>query len=415
MKRAVITGLGALTPIGKNVPDYWNALINGVSGAGPITRFDATKYKTRFACEVKNYNPLDHLDKGEARKSDLFTQFALVATAEAIKNAEINLDTIDKTEVGVIWGCGQGGMTTFEEQLVEFYKGDGTPHFNPYLIPKMITNIASGVISIKYGFQGVNYGTVTACASSNTAMIEALNMIRWGKAKMIIAGGSEAPLSPGPVGGFSAMKALSTRNEDYPTASRPFDKNRDGFVMGEGAGALVIEELEHAMNRGANILAEIVGGAMTGDAYHLSATHPEGEGAYRAMKLALQDANLSINDVDYINTHATSTPLGDISETTAIRRLAGDNKVKFKISATKSMTGHLLGGAGGIEAIASILAIRDGIIPATINTTEFDPRIPGGLDIVIGKAVEQKVDVAMSNTFGFGGHNAIVVFKRYEA
>lgn len=414
MKRAVITGLGALTPIGNNVPDFWNALINGVSGAAPITRFDTSKYKTRFACEVKNFDPLTVLDKAEVRKNDLFSLFALAAVDEAIKDARLDFDTLDRTRIGVIWGSGQGGMTTFEEQLHEFHKGDGTPRFNPYLIPKMITNIAAGVISIKYNLQGINYGTVSACASSNTAMVDALNYIRWGKANMVITGGSEAPLSPGPFGGFSAMKAMSTRNDDCATASRPFDKDRDGFVMGEGAGALVIEELEHALQRGATIYAELAGGAMTGDAYHLSATHPEGEGAYRAMKLALEDAGLTINDVQYINTHATSTPVGDLSEITAVTRLFGESAPNVKISATKSMTGHLLGGAGAVEGIASVLAIKNGIIPPTINTTELDPKIPAGLGIVTGKAVHHTVNVAMSNTFGFGGHNAIAVFKRYE-
>ena len=414
MKRVVITGLGALTPIGNNVPEFWNALKNGVSGAAPITRFDASKYKTRFACEVKNFDPLQVLDKGEARKNDPFAQYALATVAEAMKDAKIDFDTLDKTMAGVIWGSGQGGITTFEEQLMEFFKGDGTPRFNPYLIPKMITNIAAGVISIKYNLQGINYGTVSACASSNTAMMDALNYIRWGKAKMIVTGGSEAPLSPGPFGGFSAMKAMSTRNDDCATASRPFDKDRDGFVMGEGAGALVLEELEHALNRGAHIYAELAGAAMTGDAYHLSATHPEGEGAYRAMKLALEDANLSLSDVNYINTHSTSTPVGDLSEITAVTRLFGNTPSNLKINATKSITGHLLGGAGAIEGIASIMAINHGIIPPTINTKELDPKIPEGLDIVIGSAVNHTVNVAMSNTFGFGGHNAIVVFKKFE-
>jgi 3-oxoacyl-[acyl-carrier-protein] synthase II len=413
MKRVVITGLGALTPIGNNVETYWNSLINGVGGAAPITRFDAAKFKTQFACELKNYDAQNFLDKAEIRRNDPFTQYALVAVAQAVEEARMNLQEIDATQIGVIWGTGNGGFATFEEQVGEFSTGDGTPRFNPFFIPRTIPNMASGVIAIKYGFQGINFSTVSACASSNTAFMDAFNYIRWGKAKIIISGGSEAPVTRASIGGFSAMKALSTRNEDPATACRPFDKDRDGFVMGEGAGALVLEEYEHALRRGATILAEVAGAAMTADAYHLSATHPKGEGAYRAMRLALEDANLTPAEVDYLNAHATSTPVGDSSEITAITRLFGDQPGRLKVSSTKSMTGHLLGAAGAIEAIASIKALAHGIIPPTINVNQIDPILPTGVHIVTKEALRQDLRVVMSNTFGFGGQNAIIVFKKF--
>lgn len=414
MKRVVITGLGAITPIGNTVSEYWASLRKGISGAADITKFDASKFKTRFACELKGFDPLNYLDKGEARKYDLFIQYALAAVKEAADNACIDLNKINSTDIGVIWGTGNGGFTTFEEQVTAFVQGDGTPRFNPYFIPKTIPNMASGIIAIKNGYKGLNFSTVSACAASNTAMMDAFNYIRWGKAKIIVTGGSEAGVTPATMGGFSAMKALSQRNEDPARASRPFDKHRDGFVMGEGAGALVFEEYEHALNRGANIIAEVAGASMTCDAYHISATHPEGEGAVRAMSLALQDAGLKTGDVDYINCHATSTPVGDPSETIAIATLFRASLQKLKISGTKSMTGHLLGAAGAIEGIASVLAIKNGIIPPTINVEEIDEQIPSGLNIVTKEAVHQEVNVAMSSTFGFGGHNAIVVFKKHN-
>ncbi len=414
MKRVVITGIGAITPLGNSVESYWNALVSGTSGAANIAKFDASKHKTRFACEVKSFDPLTCMEKGEARKYDTFVHYALGAVQEALAHSQLNLDTVDRTMVGVIWGSGNGGFGTFEEQVSEFAKGDGIPRFNPYFIPKTIPNMASGIISIKHGLRGINFTVVSACAASNSAMMDAFNYIRWGKAKVMVTGGSEASVTSAAMGGFCAMKAVSTRNEDPKTASRPFDIDRDGFVMGEGAGALILEEYEHALNRGANIIAEVVGAAMTADAYHLTAPHPEGDGSYTAMKLALQDANLSILDVDYINAHATSTQVGDVSELAAIKRLFGTENQKLKISATKSMTGHLLGGAGAIEGIASVLAIQNGCIPPTINVHNLDP-LTEGLSIVCNQALHQDIKVAMSNTFGFGGHNAIVVFKKFEA
>lgn len=413
MKRVVITGIGAITPLGNSVKSYWKGLIEGKSGAATIARFDPSKHKTRFACEVKDFDPLNYVDKGEARKYDTFVHFALAAVQEAITHSGLNLDQIDRTQAGVIWGSGNGGFGTFEEQVTEFAKGDGTPRFNPYFIPKTIPNMASGIISIKHGLKGINFTVVAACSASNAAMMDAFNYIRWGKAKLMITGGSEASITPAAMGGFSAMKAVSTRNEQPEAASRPFDTERDGFVMGEGGAALIFEEYEHALNRGAHIIAEVAGASMTSDAYHLTATHPEGEGAYTAMLLALQDAGLSATDVDYINAHATSTQVGDISELKAIKRLFNADK-QPKTSATKSMTGHLLGGAGAIEAIASLLAIQNGWIPPTINVNTLDP-IAHGLDIVCNKAIPHEVNVAMSNTFGFGGHNAIMVFKRLNA
>ena len=414
LHRVVITGLGALTPIGNTVPEYWEGLVNGVSGSGPITRFDATNFKTRFACELKNFDPLNHFDRKEARKMDAFSQYAMVAADEAIRDSGMDLEKIDRDEVGVIWSSGIGGMFTFQEEIMNFAKGNGTPRFNPFFIPKLIADISSGLISMKYGFRGPNFVTVSACASSSNALIDAFNYIRLGQAPVIITGGSEAVVIESGIGGFNALKALSERNESPETASRPFDKDRDGFVLGEGAGALVLEELEHAKARGARIYAELVGGGLAGDAYHMTATHPEGLGAMLAMQRALKDAGLQTTQVDYINVHATSTPLGDVSEMKAIDRLFGEHLSKLNISATKSMTGHLLGAAGAIEAIASILAIHRAVIPPTINTQEVDPEINSQANLTLGKSVERNVEVAMCNTFGFGGHNAISVFRQYH-
>lgn len=414
MKRVVVTGIGALTPIGNNLEEYWQSLVNGVSGAAPITHFDASKFKTRFACELKNFSPLNHIEKSEARRYDLFTQYALISVAEAVKHAGIDFSTLNRNKIGVIWGSGNGGMGTFQEQLIEFAKGDGTPRFNPFFIPKMIVDIASGIISIKYGLRGVNFTTVSACATSNTAIIDAFNYIRWGKANMIVTGGSEAPIIESGIGGFNAAKALSTNNDNAATASRPFDKTRDGFVMGEGAGALILESLEHALERNAVIYGEIVGGGMAGDAYHLTGTHPEGEGAYLGMVAALEDAELNPSDIDYMNAHATSTSLGDTSELRAITRLFGQN-TNLSISATKSMTGHLLGAAGAVEAIACIKALETGIVPPTINTTDVDEEFAGKFNFTLGKAQQKPLKYAMSNTFGFGGHIATAIFKKYEA
>ena len=411
MKRVVITGLGALTPLGNSVAVFWDSLINGKSGAGPITRFDAKLFRTRFACEVKNFDPHSVLDKSEVRKTDLFTQYALAATAEAIKDSGLDFATMDPFDTGVIWGTGQGGMETFEQQVKEYALGGMVPRFSPFLVPKMIANMAPAMISIKYGLMGINYTTVSACATGNNALMDAFNYIRLGKAKVIISGGSEAGITEASVGGFCAMKAMSVRNDDPAAASRPFDVDRDGFVIGEGAGALVLEEYEHARARGARIYAEIGGAAMTADAYHMTATHPEGIGALKAMELALQEAGLNPEDLDYLNAHATSTPVGDMSEIKAMSKLfSGRNKVPL-ISATKSMTGHLLGAAGAIEAIACVLSIDKGLIPPTINTLHPDPEIPAALPIVYGSAREATVRTAMSNTFGFGGHNGIVVFR----
>jgi 3-oxoacyl-[acyl-carrier-protein] synthase II len=414
MKRVVVTGMGAITPLGNDVETFYKALVNGESGAGPITRFDTEKFKTRFACEVKNFDPLLYMEKAEVRKYDLFVQYTIGAVHQALQQSGLKeAANVDYKRVGVIWGNGNGGFSSFEEQVTEFSKGDGTPRFNPYFILKTIPNMASGIISIKHGFKGINYTLITACAASNSAFMDAFNYIRWGKADVIISGGSEAAISPSAIGGFSAMKALSTRNDDPKTASRPFDSERDGFVLGEGAGALVLEEYEHAIKRGAPILAELVGAAMTADAYHMSATHPDGEGAYTAMQLALEDANLQPTDIDYINAHATSTSVGDVSEANAISRLFGSNP-NLVISATKSMTGHLLGGAGAIEAVASIQTIRNGIIPATMGVTSLDAHLPQGLNILTQTPLKKEINIAMSNTFGFGGHNAIVIFKKFE-
>lgn len=414
-KRVVVTGIGAVTPLGNNVEEYWTNLLNGVSGAGPITRFDASKFKTRFACEVKNFNPLDYFDKKEARKVDTYTHYGMAAAVQAIKDSGIAADHVNKDEVGVIWGSGIGGLDTFQQETFAFAKGDGTPRFNPFFIPKMIADICSGHISIRYGFRGPNFTTVSACASSTNAIIDALNYIRWGKAVAIVTGGSEATINESGIGGFNAAQALSTNNENCLTASRPYDKDRDGFVLGEGAGALVLEELEHAIKRGAKIYAEILGGGMSADAYHITAPHPDGLGAKLVMQRALDDAGLKTTDVDYINTHGTSTPLGDIAELKAIINLFGEHAYKLNISSTKSMTGHLLGAAGVIEAIATILAVVQDAIPPTINHFTDDPEIDPKLNLTFNKMQKRTVHVAMSNTFGFGGHNAAIVIKKYIA
>lgn len=413
MRRVVITGLGALTPIGNNATDFWKSLINGVSGAAPITKFDTSKFKTKFACELKNFDPLNYIEKSEARRYDLFTQYALIAVEEAVLNANIEFEKLNKNRIGVIWGSGNGGINTFQQQVTEFAQGDGTPRFNPFFIPKMIVDIASGIISIKYGLRGINFTTVSACATSNTAIIDAFNYIKWNKADMIITGGSEAPITESSVGGFNASKALSTYNENPQIASRPFDINRDGFVIAEGAGAIILEELEYAKARGANIIAEIVGGGMAADAYHLTGTHPEGEGAYLGMLAALEDAGVKASDIDYLNAHATSTLQGDISELKAAQRVFGDNR-NLNISATKSMTGHLLGAAGAIEAIASIKAVQENIVPPTINSIEVEPDFEGIFNLTLNNAQMKTVNFAMNNTFGFGGHIATTIFKKYE-
>lgn len=412
MKRVVVTGIGAVTPLGNDVATYWQNIVAGVSGAGPITHFDASRFKTRFACEVRDFDPEGLLDRSELKRTDMFTQYALVAADQAIKDSGLDFKGMDPFDTGVIWGSGQGGMLTFEEQVTEYAGGDGTPRFSPFFVPKLIANMASGMISIKYGFMGINYTTVSACSTSNTAFMDALTYIRLGKAKVIVAGGSEAPITAASIGGFTAMKAMSTRNDDPQHASRPFDVDRDGFVMGEGAGCLLLEEYEHAKARGARIYGEFAGAAMTADAYHMTSTHPEGAGALRAMQDALKDAGINKDEVDYLNVHATSTPVGDLSETHAMSRLFGEAPSNLVISATKSMTGHLLGAAGAIEAIACLMSIRDGVIPPTINTKNLDPAIPKGLNILLGQALKRPVRIAMSNTFGFGGHNGIVVFKK---
>ncbi|NBX27764.1 MAG: beta-ketoacyl-[acyl-carrier-protein] synthase II [Chitinophagia bacterium] len=414
LKRVVVTGLGALTPLGNSVSAYWEGLLNGVSGADSITLFDASKFKTQFACELKGFNPEDYFDRKEARKLDRFSQLAVVAASQAVEHAKLNDETINKDRVGVIWGSGIGGMTTFMEEVRNFYLGDGTPRFNPFFIPKLILDIASGHISMKYGFRGPNFATVSACASSTNAIIDAYNYIRLGKADAIICGGSEAVINEAGVGGFNAMKALSERNDAPKTASRPFDVDRDGFVMGEGAGAIILEEYEHAIKRGVPIIAEIAGGGASADAHHLTAPHPEGLGAYNVMKNALEDANMRPEDIDYINVHGTSTPLGDISEVTAIQKVFGEHAYKLNISSTKSMTGHLLGAAGAIEAIASILSVVNNAIPPTINHFTDDPAFDTKLNFTFNKAQHKEVRAALSNTFGFGGHNASVIFKKYE-
>lgn len=414
LKRVVVTGLGALTPIGNTIEQYWNSLINGVSGAAPVTYYDAAKFKTRFACELKNFVVTDFIDRKEARKMDRFTQYALVASDEAIADSKLNLNEINKLRVGVIWGAGIGGLETFQNEVLDFASGDGTPRFNPFFIPKMIADIAPGNISIKNGFMGPNYTTVSACASSANAMIDALNYIRLGTCDIIVTGGSEAAVTIAGMGGFNAMHALSTRNESPETASRPFDAERDGFVLGEGAGAIVLEEYEHAKARGAKIYCEVVGGGMSSDAYHMTAPHPEGIGVIAVMKNCLENAGLRPEDVDHINTHGTSTPLGDVAELKAISEVFGDHAKNININSTKSMTGHLLGAAGAIEAIAAILAMQHGIVPPTINHTTVDENINPALNLTLNKAQKREVKVAMSNTFGFGGHNACVAFKKLD-
>lgn len=413
MKRVVITGLGAVTPLGNNVENFWKNSINGVSGANLIKHFDTEKFKVHFACEVKDFDPKIHLNHNEIKRSDLFTQYAMYSSAEAIQDSGLDLENMDPFDTGVIWGTGQGGMWTFENEVIEFSKGDGTPRFNPFFVPKFITNMASGMISMKYGLQGINYTTVSACATANTALMDAFNYIRLGKAKVIISGGSEAAITPASVGGFSIMKAMSTRNDDFKTASRPYDADRDGFVMGEGAGALVLEEYEHAKARGAKIYAELVGAAMTADAYHMTAPHPDGVGAIKAMQLALKEAEINAEDIDYLNPHATSTPLGDLIELKAINNVFKGSK-NLDISATKSMTGHLLGAAGAAEAILSIKAIQTGIIPPTINVENIDENIPKDVNIVFNEAKEKEISFALSNAFGFGGHNATLIFKKFN-
>ncbi|MCS5664027.1 MAG: beta-ketoacyl-ACP synthase II [Flavobacteriales bacterium] len=415
LKRVVVTGLGALTPIGNNVSDYWSNLLNGTSGAAPITRFDASKFKTQFACEVKDFNPTDFIDRKEARKQDPYTQYAMVATAEAMEDSKLNLDTLDPDRAGVIWGSGIGGIKTFYDEISSFATGEGTPRFNPFFIPKMISDIAAGMISIKYGFRGPNFTTVSACASSSNALIDAFNYIRLGKADVIISGGSEAAVNEAGIGGFNALKALSTRNDDPAKASRPFDKDRDGFVLGEGAGTLILEEYEHAVKRGAKIYAEVMGGGLSADAHHITAPHPEGLGAIKVMQNALEDAHMKPEDIDYINVHGTSTPLGDISESKAIKEVYGKHAFNLNISSTKSMTGHLLGAAGAIEAIASILALQKNIIPPTINNENFDEELDPKLNFTLNKAEKREVNAIMSNTFGFGGHNASIILKAFEA
>ncbi|GAB0155031.1 beta-ketoacyl-ACP synthase II [Chryseobacterium sp. Alg-005] len=413
MKRVVITGLGAVTPLGNNVEDFWQNSINGQSGANLIQHFDTEKFKVHFACEVKDFDPKIHLNHNEIKRSDLFTQYALYSSAEAIQDSGLELENMDPFDTGVIWGTGQGGMWTFESEVMDFSKGDGTPRFNPFFVPKFIANMASGMISMKYGLQGINYTTVSACATGNTALMDAFNYIRLGKAKVIISGGSEAAITPASVGGFSIMKAMSTRNDDFKTASRPYDANRDGFVMGEGAGALVLEEYEHAKARGAKIYAELVGTAMTADAYHMTAPHPDGIGAIKSMQLALKEAGINAEAIDYLNPHATSTPIGDLIELKAINNVFKGSK-NLDISATKSMTGHLLGAAGAAEAILSIKAIQTGIIPPTINVEHIDENIPKEVNIVFGEAKEKEINFALSNAFGFGGHNASLIFKKFK-
>ena len=414
MRRVVVTGLGALTPLGNNLHEYWEGLKNGISGSVMITRFNTEKFKTKFACELKGYDSKTYFDRKEANKLDLYSQYALIATDEAITDSGLNLDKINKERVGVIWASGIGGIETFYLAIKDYVLGDGTPRFSPFFIPKMIGDIAAGSISIKYGFMGPNFATVSACASSTNAIIDAINYIRWGKADIFVTGGSEASINEPGIGGFNALQALSTNNAEFTTASRPFDQTRDGFVLGEGAGALIVEEYEHAKARGAKIYAELVGTGLTADAYHLTAPHPEGLGARNVMKLAVADADLKIEDVDYINVHGTSTPLGDVSETKAILSVFGEHSYKLNISSTKSMTGHLLVAAGAIEAIAAIMSVVHDIIPPTINYKVPDPGIDQNLNLTLNKAQHRKVNIAISNTFGFGGHNASVVVKKAE-
>ena len=414
LKRVVVTGLGALTPIGNTKDEYWNGLVNGISGAAPITYFDATKFKTRFACELKGFDVNNFIHRKEARKMDRFSQYAMVTADEALEDSKLDLETVDKDRVGVIWGAGIGGLETFQNEVLDYAAGDGTPKFNPFFIPKMIADIAPGQISIKYGFRGPNFATVSACASSSNALIDALNYIRLGHADVMVAGGSEACVTIAGMAGFNALQALSTRNDDPKTASRPFDKGREGFVLGEGSGALILEEYEHAVARGAKIYAEVGGGGLSADAYHITAPHPEGLGARNVMLNCLKDAGLKPEDVDAINMHGTSTPLGDIAESKAIKEVFGEHAYTLNLNSTKSMTGHLLGAAGAIEAIASILSIEHGIVPPTINHFEDDDEIDNALNFTFNKAQKRDVKVVMSNTFGFGGHNACVLFKKLD-
>lgn len=414
LRRVVVTGLGALTPLGNTVPEYWNGLINGVSGANLITRFDASKFKTRFACEVKGLNVEDYIERKEMRKMDPYTHYAVIVAREAIQDSGLDLEKVNKDRVGVIWGSGIGGLYTFQEECINFAKGDGTPRFNPFFIPKMIADIASGHISIQYGFRGPNYTTVAACASSTNALIDAFTYIRLGKADVIVSGGSEAAVTEAGVGGFNALKALSENNDNFSSASRPFDSTRDGFVLGEGGGCLILEDLEHALARGAKIYAEIVGGGMSADAYHITAPHPEGIGATNVMINALQDAEMSADAIDYINVHGTSTPLGDVQEAKAIQKVFGEHAYNLNISSTKSMTGHLLGAAGAIEAIATVLAVQNDIVPPTINWANADPDLDPKLNFTFNKAQKRTVRAAITNTFGFGGHNTSAIFKKYE-
>ncbi len=412
-RRVVVTGIGALSPIGNDVDTFWSNMVAGKSGATPISKFDTSKFKTTFACELKDFDPKAHFDVKEIRKYDPFSQYALVAVDQAVKDGNIDFEQLNKDRIGVIWGSGNGGIQTFQDQMIEYCEGDGTPRFTPFFIPRILVDIASGIISIKYGLRGVNFCPVSACATSNTAIIEAFNYIKWGKANMVITGGSEAAITQSAIGGFSSAQALSKRNDEPEKASRPFDVDRDGFVMGEGAGALILEELEHALARGAKIYGEIVGGGHAADAYHLTGTHPEGDGAVLGMEEAIREAGITTDDIDYINMHATSTPQGDLSELIAAKRLFGERK-SLSISGTKSMTGHLLGAAGAIEAIACIKALETGIVPPTINTENIEPEFAGLFDFPLGKGVEKDLTYVMSNTFGFGGHIASVVMKKWS-
>ncbi len=413
LKRVVVTGLGAITPIGNSVPQYWDGLINGQSGSDFIKAFDVSKFKTKFACELKDFSPENYFERKEARKLDRFSQLAVASADEAVQQAGLNYEGVNKDRIGVIWASGIGGMITFIEEMKNFHSGDGTPRFNPFFIPKLILDIASGHISMKYGFRGPNFSCVSACASSTNAMIDAFNYVRLGKADAIITGGSEAVITEAGIGGFNAMKALSERNSDPKTASRPFDKDRDGFVLGEGGGAMILESLEHAQKRGATIFAEVAGGGMSADAYHLTAPHPEGLGVINVMHNALDDAGMKREDIDYINVHGTSTPLGDVAELVAIQKVFGEHAYNLNISSTKSMTGHLLGGAGAIEAIASIKALMHGLVPPTINHFTDDPNIDPKLNLTFHKPQEREINAVLSNTFGFGGHNASVIFKKF--
>lgn len=415
LKRVVVTGLGALTPLGNDVASYWNSLVQGVSGAGPITRFDSSKFKTQFACEVKNLDVTNFLDKKDARRMDLYTQYALISTQEAINDSKLDLNAINLDRCGVIWGSGIGGLTSFFKEVVDYSKGDGTPRFSPFFIPMMIADIASGYISIRYGFRGANYTTVSACASANNALVDAFNMIRLGKADVIISGGSEACVNEPAIGGFNSMKALSERNDSPQTASRPFDKERDGFVLGEGSAAIILEDLDHALARGAHIYCEMMGGGLSADSYHITAPHPEGLGARNVMLNALDDAGLKPTDIDYVNVHGTSTPLGDISEVKAVQSVFGEHAYNLNISSTKSMTGHLLGAAGAIEAVAAILAMNNNIVPPTINHSTHDEAFDPRLNFTFNKAQHREINAVLSNTFGFGGHNVSVIFQKYKA